>query len=529
VFFYETSQEAYPYFGCDKGRRETGYGPSATRAFHEWLAGQYAGIADLNREWGTDYASFEAVEQPPDKYARPDRETTPLVAEFERFREDSYIDYLKLIYDSIKAGDPTKPVATRHSSLLTAINGARIFETCDVLGYHSRAPRMQVMNCYLNTLSRYNGGKPLAYLEDFWGCQQEQDRISDEVAQRRGLEKHVCRTFAWGRTLQMKWYAYTSGSYLTNYNGNWFNPRYDVLTMRYCAPALKVALDRMRNVDWVLTHSQIPPFRVCIWQPSASMRVQARDGLSANEIISLHGLIYPAGFFYELVPEEYFADGRAKLEEFDVVFLPCAEYLSRDHQQQLIDYVRGGGTLIAIEPPGVRDQLTRPAGLLLREVYGVGEPRFDREAARWALEVPGAQPLGDTELVGLKRDRLRSPGEGEAYVCPTTLGRALAGQEGEQALIELLSERVKRDAYAENAKLEVVVRVTARGTPYLFVLNPDPDEKATDRLILSSRPGMATDVSVEGWCRVPLLRTEKGTAIEMTLGPCETAVLYLTS
>ncbi|MBD3292320.1 MAG: hypothetical protein GF393_05310, partial [Armatimonadia bacterium] len=253
IFFHEIAQEAYRDFNTEGGaRREPGYGPAATAAFHAWLAAEYDDIAALNEAWGTDYASFEAVQQPDDRYISPDRQITPLVAEFERFVEDGYLDYLQLIYESLKAGDPNKPVAARHSGLLTSVNGARAFEHCDVLGYHRRSPHMQVMNLYLNTLSRYNDNGPLAYLEDFWGTQQESDRVGDERVQRRGLEKHVSRTFAWGRSLQMKWYAYTSGSYLHTYNGNWFNPRYDVLTMRYCAPALKVALDRARRLDHVL-------------------------------------------------------------------------------------------------------------------------------------------------------------------------------------------------------------------------------------------------------------------------------------
>ncbi|MGD9495744.1 MAG: beta-galactosidase [Armatimonadota bacterium] len=520
VLFYETAQEAYPYFGADGVRRQTGYGPSALAEFHRWLEAEYDDIAALNAAWGTDYAGFEAIEPPPDRFAVPDREITPLVAEFERFIENGYIDYLKLIYDSIKAGDPTKPVASRHSSLLTAINGAGIFETCDILGFHTRAPNMQVMNLYLNSLSRYNGHRSLAYLEDFWGTQQEADRITDERVQRRGLEKHVCRTFTWGRTLQMKWYAYTTGSYLFTYNGNWFDPRYDVLTMRYCAPALKVALDRMRNLDWVLTHSQIPQLRVCIWQPSASMRTQARTGLSAGEIIALHQVIFPGGFPYELVPEEYFADGRARLDDFDVVFLPCAEFLSEEHQRRLIDYVRGGGTLIAGEPPGVRDELTRPSGLMLRELWGIHEASFDAEAARWSYQQP-AQRLGETELRGA------SVGEGEAYLSQVTLSRALGGEAGNETLLALLGARVMRDAWAEKAQFEVVLRVTQEGERYLFVLNPSPDEARSDTIHTRFAARTATDVSVQGGFPVPLRAEGGGAALDLTLGPCETAVLWL--
>jgi hypothetical protein len=377
---------------------------------------------------------------------------------------------------------------------------------------------MQLMNLYLNSLSRYNDNGPLAYLEDFWGTQQEADRVGNERVQRRGLEKHVSRTFAWGRQLQMKWYAYTSGSYLHTYNGNWFNPRYDVLTMRYCAPGLKVALDRARGLDHVLTHSRIPQFRVAIWQPSVSMRVQARQGLSVNEMVGIHGIIYPAGFPYELVPEEYFADGRATLSDFDVVFLPCVEYLSEEHQRRLIDYVRGGGTLIASEPPGVRDELTRPSGLLLREVYGIDEVAFDEELGAWAWQsdrCPQA-PLAMTEAA-----------EGRAYLTPATLVRSIAEEPGTDAILDLLAETVIRDAWSENARFEVIMRVTDEGERYLFVLNPSAEERLSDRVLVDSDISEATDVSVEGGYQVPVARDAGQASVDITLGAGEMAVLWI--
>lgn len=521
VFFYETAQEAYPYFGANGGRRQTGYGPSALAEFHRWLEAEYTTVESLNREWGTGYASFDAIEPPPDRFAQPDREITPLVAEFERFIENGYIDYLKLIYESVRAGDTTRPVASRHSALLTAINGARIFETCDVLSYHRRAPDMQVMNQYLNSLSRYNGNKPLGYLEDFWGTQEESDRITDERAQRRGLEKHVSRAFAWGRTLQMKWYAYTSGSYIFTYNGNWFDPRYDVLTMRYCAPALKVALDRGRNLDWVLTHSTIPQLRVAVWQPSASMRTQRRMGLSSGEIFAIHQTIYRAGFPCEIIPEEYFADGRAALSEFDVVFLPCAEYLSEEHQRRLVDYVRGGGTLIATEPPGVRDELTRPSGALLREAWGTETVEADPETNEWRFDIPGGTALPGTSLISVK------VGQGEALLSPVGLGRAVSSAEAQAALLDLLAERVERDAWCEDAGFELVMRETEDGERYLFALNPSADERVSDRVRLAGDVRAATDVSVEGGYPVPVVRAGEDAVVTLTLGPGEMAVLWL--
>ena len=123
-------------------------------------------IEALNRAWGTKYAGFDSIEPPPDAYAQRGREATPLVAEFEAFRDDAYIDYLKLIYDSLKAGDPNKPVVARHSGLLSAINGARIFETCDVLS-HRGAPDAadEPLPQLLNRYHQHPGSR-----EDFWDC-----------------------------------------------------------------------------------------------------------------------------------------------------------------------------------------------------------------------------------------------------------------------------------------------------------------------------------------------------------------------
>ena len=109
ILFHEVAQEAYPDFTTSKGRRETGYGPHAVQAFRAYLKARYPSIEALNRAWGTKYAGFDSIEPPPDAYAQRGREATPLVAEFEAFRDDAYIDYLKLIYDSLKAGDPNKP------------------------------------------------------------------------------------------------------------------------------------------------------------------------------------------------------------------------------------------------------------------------------------------------------------------------------------------------------------------------------------------------------------------------------------
>jgi hypothetical protein len=517
ILFYETSQEAYMDFSTDKGRRESGYGPSAVKAFHEFLQRKYGTVAELNEAWGSQYESFDAIEPPPDCYVEPQRELTPLVAEFEAFRDDGYIGYLKLAYDALKAADPGKPVVARHSQLLSNINGARIFETCDVLCYHNRAPNMQLMNVYLNSLNRYHG-KGLGYMEDFWGVQEEKDRASDEIAQRRGLEKHIARVCAWGRTLQMKWYAYTSGDYIFTYNGNWFNPRYDITTMRYCAPALAVAKRKMELLDWVLTHSEIVPSRVLVMQPSATMRNQRPDAAVFGEILALHQLLYRSGVLYELVPEEYFEDGRADFASFDVAILPRATCLSADLQSKLAAFTTSGGTLIAVGEPGTHDELARPSGGLVAALPKAAEGNvFAQAEAAW-------RQAEEPETEG--RSYAVVPcGKGQLVASPPVM--AVSDEKARPELVKLITGAAPRAAWAESSRFEVVLRIAEDGGRYLFVFNPDVDNPAQDTVRVAEPARQAVDVTIPDGFPVRTRPADGGSAMDVQLGPGESAVLYL--
>ena len=516
ILFHEVAQEAYTHFSAEGKRRLSIHGPHAEAAFRDYLQARYPTIAALNTALGTNYADFSAIAPPPDPLVQ-DRELTPLVAEFEAFCEQAYIDYLKLIYDSLKAGDPDKPVVSRHSALIGgvgSINGARLFETCDVLTYHQGAPNMQIGNVYLNSLNRYHN-RGLGYMEDFWGMQEERTRVYDEIAQRRGLEKHMARTLIWGRNLQMKWYAYTSGVYIFTYNGNWFYPRYDVTTLRYSSPALAVAKRKMENLDWVLTHSAIEPSRLLVLQPSAAMRNERplQDCFSAIRLF--HELLYKNGFMYELLPEEYVESGQADLAQFDVIVLPNAFCLSEDLQRKLGEWTLGGGMLIALGEPGRLDEIARPTRTLADLLAGGAQGDWAAVETLWQTErtpdSPGMVRLatGDGMLLALPYDR---PG--------------LSLQTREE-ILGSINMHSSRPVWGENAAFEVVLRTTEEGDRYLFILNPDVDEERTDTIHMNIPVNAVTDVSLPGGYPVALEIGEATSFFTLTLPPGDTAILWI--
>ena len=515
VLFHEVAQEADPGFTTDGGRRMASYGPHATEAFRAYLRGRWGDINTLNEAWGSDYADFDAIEPPPDPHVERWDPPTPLTAEFAAFDEQAYMDYLKLIYDSLKAADPDKPVVARHSALLRSINGARIFETCDILSGHNRAPLMNVFSVYLNSLNRYHN-RGLGYMEDFWGVQEEAARAWDERAQRRGLEKHMMREGFWGRTLQMKWYAYTSGSYVFTYNGNWFNPRTDLTTWRYCVPALGRTMEWLKQVEWMVAHSEIAPAQVLVMQPSAAMRMEPPGRPPYGEIMGLHALLTQAGIPYELVPEEYVADSRCRLDDFGVVILPAAKYLAEDLQEKLAGFVTGGGTLVAVGRPGAFDELARPA-TALHDALRAAAPAADWDAPEraWDAEGPAAGPGFVTVACG----------EGQVVALRAVSSLAHAGQR--EAFADLLIRHAPRAAWAENARLEVVLRVAEDGERYLCLLNPDVDQPAQETVRVAGPVARAVDVLIPGGFPVPVAPAEGGVALDVRLGPGEATVIHL--
>ena len=356
---------------------------------------------------------------------------------------------------------------------------------------------MDLGSVYLNSLNRFHK-RGLGYMEDFWGLQEEANRPSDERAQRRGLEKHLARTLTWGRTLQMKWYAYTAGSYIFEYRGNWFNPQWDLTTVRYCTPGLAVAKQQMEKLDWVLTHSEIARSRALVLQPSATMRNERPDNAAYATILGLHSGLYKLGVMYELVPEEYFLDGRAKLDDYDVVILPAARYLAADLQRKLAAFRRPGRLLVIVGPPPKADELARPCRLLLDSLGAAAESKPSRR---------GTTYLGD--------------GAGDCCLIPD-----LAALEDYMDLPKMVQAYASYPATGYYLT-ENVLRVTEEGDRYLFCLNRDVEHAVEDAVQIRGAVRAAVDVTAPEGFPVPVKTTRDVSEVRVKLGPGETAVIWL--
>lgn len=511
--FYEYAGEIHNVMNTPKGWRRIGYGSYAADAFRKYLGEKYGSIEKLNAAWQGNYRAFNEIQPPEDRWVKGGekqkfKDITPIQADFEAFREDSLIDWMKDVYNTLKSKDPERPVAARHSTLLRWVNGARIFETCDILECHTFAPSMQVTTVYMASLLKLHKDKALAYLEDFWGGQQEKDRKNDEIVQRRGLDKHFCQTFAWGRTLQIKWYQYTFGAYIWEYNGNWMDPRQDFTLLRYAAPSLIVAKRKMEQADWMLTHTDMAKSRILLLQPSSSIR----NGSCSRDaaLVSIHAVLYPKNYLYELLPEEYLMNGKIELKDFDVVILPAASYLPPSVSGRLGQWVRAGGTLVAVEKAGVYTDLGIRDGSLMEGLLAMN---WDAQNAPAKENEP---PV------------IRNTGKGKV-LCISAIGQ-LQQKEIQAVLFKTLDAATQRQAWSENGNFEILMRRARDGGIYLFVLNPNPDATLIDTVFVPQQLKEAIDMNFTGGCPIALEQNKPGknkeSKFRLRLGPCESIFVY---
>lgn len=503
-----------PYVRTDKGTREVGYGRHAEADFRAWLKKKYRDITALNRRWGTTYTSFDAITPPADRFVVERRRTEPLAAEWEAWREASYEDWCRWLYQAWKKNDPTKPVLAENSSLFRTFNMPNVADTCDIIGFHTSGTRFMPTMMLLNSISRYNGFKPLGQYESFWGLQEDYERMHDELARRHGTQRHIFRLTVWNMFLQTWWYAYTPEPYLTQYDGNFFDPTYALTTLRYRTAALPVYFDKFRRLQRHLLDSRIVAPRLCVLAPTASMRNAFPFGTPQAEVTALFWELFARNDLFELLYEDYFLDGRANFDDFDALVLPYALYLDERLQTMIANWLQAKPRLLVLVGPcGLYDEIGRDSGTLLNTAFAGQTPKLEIPAGnawQWGDGATLESRIGLSQVIGIAKPIRQFKTDPQAMA----------------ALLKQIESVAARNAFDDKNVFELVLREQGR-TRYLCVLNPNPDEPAASTIRVKGEFQSVTDLDYEGGFRVPS-RVESGhTVFSFRLEPCEATILQL--
>ena len=121
--------------------------------------------------------------------------------------------------------------------------------------------------------------------------------------------------------------------------------------------------ERCRSIEKALLESRQEVPKTAIVQPCASVFNLASVNRNSNDsdaltlMFDLHNkLLAPENVAHDYLPEEMVLDGKGTLNDYTVLFLPYAPYMSQEMSRRLVAWVQKGGTLIALGPFSLKNE-----------------------------------------------------------------------------------------------------------------------------------------------------------------------------
>lgn len=527
-----SGEPAYKFSGG--GGRELGYGRPARAAFREWLKNKFKSIGALNKAWKSNYASFDAVEPAADAYKVHRHRATPLTYEFERFRRDSYTAHFKLSYDSFKEHNPDVAIIDWGGGGIHLFN--RTFDTAcdvyqmqkvktaDILAMHKNSNYNNVpMIVYQRSMARYFDDKPTGNMEYVWSYRRDPWVDSHDEFRAVGFS-NTFRHFMWGNTVldvfgpEMSTWSHYKCSFLEPYvrhtrpGARHLWGRIMRREMRWF-PQVKIAARKL----WpAVSRTKVVKPRIAILQPSLStINVEYPYNQVMHAGADICYLLLPNNYHHLFVPEEAILDGKEDLRGFKVMFIPYGAYFPDGLAARLLEFVRGGGSIVACGPPGVYDKYGRMVNGFLSAVGITAEQ--DPKTDSWTLKVDerGGVTVVETDAAGSPLIVDVSFGKGHITVSllpwhdmGTLVFDLIKGAGAgpmawsEGALMATDSTRylsvLGRGGAPERVALELLVREDDKGGKYLCVLNRSYRTPRQDWVSVPGRYARIVDLGAGG-------------------------------
>lgn len=336
--------------------------PECIDAWREWLRGQYENIAALNESWGTDFASFDAIElfREGDINEQAALNAGQFARWYDRqaFKRFNYAQYCGRYARAYAAMDPLA---------ITGFEGAGSFGDA----YDAIIERVGFWGPYPSIGDDIirSAAPPDLVNSNWMGYSKTGDALADA---------------AWRMVMKDKnsiWYWMWSG--IGSYIG-YVRPTLDLW------PATEDLTEEMRPVrrglgDLLMrsdvTHSGIG---ILYSLPSAlaSGLGESGDFIAAKATHEIWTqLTYELGLDLRYITDAMLAKGVLDTDEFSVLLLPMTQALSAQQAELIRGFVEDGGTVIADVRPAVYDDHCKPVMPgLLDELFGI--TRTGRGSAR---------------------------------------------------------------------------------------------------------------------------------------------------
>lgn len=523
--------ETYPgrtvYFlmtweGLNYAGTETGFNENAVKAFRTYLKEQYGAIENLNRAWFGDstngtYTTYDEIDQRKYDPAKPNG----LMYDFQCFRQKGYWDWVRLIKTSLKKYMPytalsSDTVCTGSREVHAGLDMPTMFQTFDIVGSHGfglPSDRLDVTLPMLDSL-RKAYGTPTCVFE--WIGDVRSGDLCNEHANKAGGLMDMFEHMAWGKSAHCVWYAVQPGC--SDASQYWV-PSLGLSILRYSTGYLPVGCQRSRRFGSIaLTCPTVTP-KVVVMEPTSSWlnhinavttMLHVRQALAAEQWN--HGVVY----------ENALLDGKQSLNGIETVILPRGVCLKPAASRLLLEWIKQGGTLIALLPPGYYNEYGQPDAVLTRTVMGELEAAFNPGFAKTEVAKFDPAKVQVESLPGNNAGQVLTAGYGKGRLCVYTVAEPVPTEH----LMKFVEQYTTRDMVTKSGHFRLVMR-ESREYLYVFVVNHDLYQPREDTIILAGRHAGAVDLGCDAAFPVKTEYSRDETRFDLRLAPGEGTVIRL--
>ena len=520
VMIYELFNE----IGLSTNKRPVGYGKYAQISFHKYLEKKYGNIAKLNKKLRTSYTDFEAVKPPiGDSYLKGNV-PIGLIYEFERFRKESLVNYMKDMISELRRADsnPGHFISSRFTGWFndahTLKMSARDFLMMasldwNLYGVHAagdgKFPAITLLYHYC--INRY--AKKIYWNDEFWWDYREaaDQKIDDEAVLRAVAERNMWRHIAYG----IKGFNIYPGFYASEPGGLLTKLSTKEKLMRYATGAFPLVINKINKYADIFSDAQLMNQKIGILQPTTTLDITASE-FSANEnAMKLSDWMLSEHLIPFYIPEECIIDGRENINEFRVLISPYAPFIPYGLSEKIKKWIENGGIFISIGPFGKFDPYGKELDSFVKTL-----PEKEGKVAVFSNK------YGKGKLITMKK-KITYP-DYVKHIRPELESLRIVSCDVKPEALELPVKKEKytgeRNFYAKS-DIDLIPWVDKKGNKYLFVINLNPLRGIETRIKIRGEFKEVLDLAIDGGFPVPAVNKSGFTEFATVLKPGQ-GVIY---
>ena len=511
--------------------------------FHGHLRDKYRTIKELNSAWRTDYANFASITPPPlpKDGGFFDTPNSPLWYEFVRWHIDDYAGWLGRVYQVIKRNDPRHPVVIDSSSQLFGGNlkvvGMDTFKACevgcDIIGMHGSNDDFEER--YVYSLKRALGKTTACteYIFNGW----ENRAVPTERETIAIIQRNNFRMWGMGRQI-LDLYGvrdtYWSGGqkYIWAHNNLAdFRTRPPFLAARLCAGSVAVSKRKGDRINSVLRAAPIVEPKVAVLQPDVSIISERPISGTVYAFWSFGPMLRDGAYHYCFLSERRVMEGKDDLADYEVLLLPYATHFPPGFADELLQWVKNGGTLIAAGPFGLFDPYGRPDGKAMKTIFGAALTAEQQgRTDRWLFNLSGRKAVPILEAA-YGKGRVLASGDGRAFgripAFSAYLPTSAAQAQNNGRFVSVLMRGTVRDAVSVDGQLDLILREDAEGNRYLMAINPHGHHGVGRTVVLRGAYKYVMDLTMPGGFPAPVEHVDSCTLVRVNLRAGQALMLAL--